>query len=54
MFEQAGYRKTEVANKYGDASVNDGNVSEVIAQLKTLNTQAGNAMADRLSEIAGK
>ncbi|WDE11299.1 aspartyl/asparaginyl beta-hydroxylase domain-containing protein [Thalassomonas haliotis] len=53
-FTQAGYRKKQRVNKYGDASINDDNVLEVIARLKTLNTPGGDAMAQRLSEIINK
>lgn len=51
-FAQAGYQAPVYVDKYGDPSINDENVAEVITQLKTLKTDAGNAMALRLSEIS--
>jgi len=53
-FARAGYRKIEVENKYGDPAINDANVFEVIARLKTLNTPGGDAMAQRLLAIVKK
>jgi len=52
QFKLAGYRKPEVIYKYGEPSINDKNVYEVIAGLKALNTDTSHAMAERLSQMA--
>lgn len=51
LFARAGF-VPKAAAKYGDASINDGNVQAVIAQLRTSAAPAALAMAERLANLA--
>jgi len=51
LFARAGF-VPKAAARYGDPSINDGNVHAVIAQLRASATPATQAMADRLDILA--
>lgn len=51
LFARAGF-VPKAAARYGDPSINDGNVHAVIAQLRASATAATQAMADRLATLA--
>lgn len=51
LFAKAGF-VPKAANKYGDASINDGNVHNVIAQLRLSPSPASLALASELAALA--
>ncbi|MBW3497486.1 aspartyl/asparaginyl beta-hydroxylase domain-containing protein [Janthinobacterium sp. NKUCC08_JDC] len=52
LFASAGFAP-KAANKYGDPSINDGNVRAVIAQLRLSPSPASLALASELAALAG-
>ncbi|MBY4678832.1 aspartyl/asparaginyl beta-hydroxylase domain-containing protein [Marinobacterium arenosum] len=51
LFHAAGYQEAAEHYKYGDPSITDENAPQVIAQLETMDTPAGIAIAQRIRSI---
>ncbi|MBB1485527.1 aspartyl/asparaginyl beta-hydroxylase domain-containing protein [Oceanospirillum sediminis] len=51
LFSRAGYQSIKVQHKYGDPTINDDNVLQVIAELERMDTDAGRKIAAKLKSI---